>query len=216
MSKPNDYFKVTRNFEFDIRAENNEEHGDFLTGRAIVYDTPTDIGGWYREFIDNGALDRTDLKDVRLLVNHNTSMIPLARSRNNNGNSTMFLSVDEKGLSIRADLDTANNTDAKNLYSAASRGDISGMSFAFTVNGERWDDLETDYPTRHITSIGKVFEVSAVTFPAYESTDLQARDAEALERAKAALESAKAAELEQNRAALVNKLSHIEEFHKLR
>lgn len=208
MNKKND--KVFRNFEFDVRAENNEEHGDHLTGRAIVYNTPTDIGGWYREFIDAGALDRTDLKDVRLLVNHNTSMIPLARSRNNNGNSTMYLSVDEKGLSIRADLDTANNTDAKNLYSAASRGDISGMSFAFTVDGERWDDLETDYPTRHITSIGRVFEVSAVTFPAYESTDLQARDAEALESAKAALESAKAAELEEKRAALVKKLSGME------
>lgn len=198
--------KVFRNFEFEIRAENDAQHGDHLTGRAIVYDTPTDIGGWYREFIDRGALDATDLRDVRLLINHNTDMVPLARSRNNNQNSTMQLSVDEGGLSIRADLDTENNADARALYSAAGRGDISGMSFAFTVDGERWEDLETDYPTRHITGIGRVFEVSAVTFPAYESTTLQARDAQALESARAALESAKQEQLEEKRAALKKRL----------
>lgn len=199
--------KVFRNFEFEIRAENDAQHGNYLTGRAIVYDTPTDIGGYYREFIDRGALDGTDLRDVRLLINHNTDMVPLARSRNNNANSTMQLGVDEGGLSIiRANLDTENNVDARALYSAAGRGDISGMSFAFTVDGERWEDLETDYPTRHITRIGRVFEVSAVTFPAYESTTLQARDAQALESARAALESAKQEQLEEKRAALKKRL----------
>lgn len=202
--------KITRNFEFEIRAENDEQHGNYLSGRAIVYDSPTDIGGYFREIIDKGALAGTDLRDVRLLINHNASMVPLARSRNNNANSTMQLSVDESGLSIRADLDTENNQDAKSLYSAVSRGDITGMSFAFTVDGERWDDLETDYPTRHISNIGKVFEVSAVTFPAYESTSLQARDAEALESAKAALESAKRDELEDERNAILKLLDEME------
>lgn len=202
--------KITRNFEFEIRAENDEQHGNYLSGRAIVYDSPTDIGGYFREIIDKGALAGTDLRDVRLLINHNASMVPLARSRNNNANSTMQLSVDESGLSIRADLDTENNQDAKSLYSAVSRGDITGMSFAFTVDGERWDDLETDYPTRHISNIGKVFEVSAVTFPAYESTSLQARDAEALESAKAALESAKRDELEEERNAILKLIDEME------
>lgn len=202
--------KITRNFEFEIRAENDEQHGNYLSGRAIVYDSPTDIGGYFREIIDKGALAGTDLRDVRLLINHNASMVPLARSRNNNANSTMQLSVDESGLSIRADLDTENNQDAKSLYSAVSRGDITGMSFAFTVDGERWDDLETDYPTRHISNIGKVFEVSAVTFPAYESTSLQVRDAEALESAKAALESDKMDELEEERNAILKLLDEME------
>lgn len=202
--------KITRNFEFEIRAENDEQHGNYLSGRAIVYDSPTDIGGYFREIIDKGALAGTDLRDVRLLINHNASMVPLARSRNNNANSTMQLSVDESGLSIRADLDTENNQDAKSLYSAVSRGDITGMSFAFTVEGERWDDLETDYPTRHISNIGKVFEVSAVTFPAYESTSLQARDAEALESAKAALESAKRDKLEEERNAILKLIDEME------
>lgn len=204
MAKAND--KVSRSYEFEIRAENDEQHGDFISGRAIVYDTPTDIGGYFREIIDRGALDKTDLKDVRLLVNHNISMIPLARARNNNANSQMQLSVDDQGMAIRANLDTENNDDSRKLYSAIRRGDISGMSFMFTVNGDKWEDLDSDYPTRHITSIGKVFEVSAVTFPAYESTSLQARDAEALESAKAALESAKRDELDAARQALLERI----------
>ena len=186
--------KEIRAFNFDVKAEENDEHGHFISGRAIVYDAPTDMG-WYREIIDNGALDKTDLRDVRLLVNHNTDMIPLARSRNNNERSTMQLSVvSGEGMDMRADLDTENNADAKSLYSATDRGDISGMSFMFTVDGDRWEDADTDYPTRHITSIRKVFEVSAVTFPAYEQTSLEARGlSETLESAKTSLESVRAA-----------------------
>lgn len=179
-------------FEFEVRAENNEQHGDFLTGRPIVFDEPTDMHGYYSEVIDRGALDKTDLKDVRFLVGHNTSMIPLARSRRNNANSTMQMEIDENGMAIRVDLDTENNADARALYSATKRGDISGMSFMFIVDGEEWENLESDYPTRHIRSIGKVFEVSAVSFPAYEQTSLEARSAEVLENAKATLEREKA------------------------
>lgn len=185
--------KEIRAFNFEVRAENNEEYGNYLTGQAVVYDEPTDMG-WYREIIDNGALSDTDLRDVRFLVNHNTDMIPLARSRNNNANSTMQLEVIEgKGLSIRTNLDTENNADAKALYSAVTRGDISGMSFMMVVDGETWEDVDTDYPTRHITNISKIFEVSAVTFPAYATTSIQARGlAEALEGAKASLENERA------------------------
>lgn len=184
--------KEIRAFNFEIRAENNDERGDYIEGRAIVYDDFTDMG-WYRETIDKGALDEADLKDVRLLVNHNTDMIPLARSRNNNENSTMQLSVGDDGMDIRANLDTENNSDAKSLYSAIERKDISGMSFMFMVDGDRWEDIDSDYPTRHIEKISKVFEVSAVTFPAYEQTSLEARGlADALESAKASLENVKA------------------------
>lgn len=186
--------KMNRFFEFEVRAENNEEHGDFLSGRPIVFEEATDMGGWYQEVIDRGALDHTDLKDVRFLVGHNTSMIPLARSRRNNANSTMQMEIDENGMAIRVDLDTENNSEARALYSATTRGDISGMSFMFTVDGEEWENLDSDYPTRHIRSIGRVFEVSAVAFPAYEQTSLEARCAETLENAKAMLESRKAQE----------------------
>lgn len=189
--------KEIRAFNFEVRAENytredNETTGQRLTGRPILYDSRTNLG-WYDEIIDAGALDNADLKDVRFLVNHNTDMIPLARSRNNNANSTMQLEVVEEGMDIRVDLDTENNTDARSLYSAVERGDISGMSFMFIVDEDAWEDLDTDHPTRHIRSITKVFEVSAVTFPAYEETSIQARGlSDALESARASLESARA------------------------
>ena len=184
--------KEIRAFDFDVRAEQNDEHGHYLTGQPIVFGQRTNLG-WYDEIIESGALDETDLKDVRFLVNHDISMIPLARSRNNNANSTMQMSVGETGMDIRVDLDTENNAEAKSLYSAVKRGDVSGMSFAFIVDKDAWDDIDTDHPTRHIRSIKKVFEVSAVTFPAYNQTSIAARGlSDALESAKTSLESARA------------------------
>lgn len=178
-----------RAYSFEIRAEENE-NGKIITGRPIVYDSRTDLG-WFDEVIDAGALDNTDLTDVRFLVNHDTSKIPLARSRRNTPNSTMQLWTDAEGMAIRVNLDTENNTEAGNLYSAVERGDITGMSFMFSINKETWEDLESDHPTRHIQEIGTVVEVSAVTFPAYESTEINARSKEALDNARLALENAK-------------------------
>ena len=189
--------KEIRAFNFDVRAEENEQHGHFLSGRPIVFGQRTNLG-WYDEIIEAGALDTTDLKDVRFLVNHNTDMIPLARSRNNTENSTMQMSVDADGMGIRVDLDTENNADARSLYSAVSRGDITGMSFMFVVDKDSWDNVDTEHPTRHVRSIRNVMEVSAVTWPAYSQTSIQARGiADALDSAKASLESerAKVAEL---------------------
>ena len=185
--------KEIRAFNFEVRADQNEEHGHFLSGVPIVYDARTDLG-WYDEIIEKGALDEADLKDVRFLINHNTDMIPLARSRNNNENSTMQMAVDENGMNIRVDLDVENNSEAKSLYSAVERGDLDGMSFMFTVDADKWDDIESEHPTRTITKLGKIFEVSAVTFPAYEQTSITARGlSDALESAKESLESEKAA-----------------------
>ena len=190
-----------RAFDFEVRADENEEHGHFLSGRPIVFGQRTDLG-WYDEVIEVGALDETDLKDVRFLVNHNTDMIPLARSRNNNANSTMQMSVDQDGMAIRVDLDTENNSDAKNLYSAVGRGDITGMSFMFIVDADSWDNVDTEHPTRHIRSIRKVMEVSAVTFPAYTQTSIQTRGlSDALDSARESLESERArlAEIERRK-----------------
>lgn len=175
---------IRRNYEFEVRAEKDEKKGNIIVGRPIVYDSKTDICGMFAEVIDKGALNKTDLKDVRFLVNHDISKIPLARSRKNTENSTMQLTVDDKGMEIRVTLDTENNTEAKNLYSAIERGDISGMSFMFSVDKEKWENLKSDYPTRHIKAISRVIEVSAVTFPAYEETSVTARDKSALENAR--------------------------------
>lgn len=178
-----------RQYNFEIRTEESEG-GNIIVGRPIVYDQITDLG-YCAEIIDRGALDKTDLTDVRFLVNHDTNKIPLARSRKNTKNSTMQLAVDSDGMSIRVTLDTENNSEARNLYSAVSRGDISGMSFMFSIDSEEWENLDSDYPTRHIKSIGTVVEVSAVTFPAYESTEINARGKKAVETARAAVDTAR-------------------------
>ena len=182
-----------RAFNFEVKAEENENGEKIIAGRPIVYNSRTDLG-YFDEIIDPGALDGADLTDVRYLINHNTKMIPLARSRRNNGNSTMKLTPDANGLNIDfVKLDVENNTDARALYSAVQRGDITGMSFMFFVDGENWEDLESEHPTRHITKIGSVMEVSAVTFPAYESTEIYARsEAAALDNAKTVLDKARA------------------------
>ena len=96
--------KEIRAFNFEVRAEKDETHGNVLTGRPIVFGQRTDLG-WYDEIIEAEALADTDLRDVRFLVNHNTDMIPLARSRNNNENSTMQMTVGTEGMDIRVDLD---------------------------------------------------------------------------------------------------------------
>lgn len=179
-----------RSYNFEVRAQTGE-HGTIITGRPIVYNSKTNLG-FYDEVIESGALDSTNLNDVRFLINHDTSRIPLARSRRNNGKSTMQFTVDPMGLNLDwVMLDVENNSEARALYSAVERGDISGMSFMFSVDDEEWENLESDHPTRHIRKIGSVVEVSAVTFPAYESTEIQARSKAALENARSALESAR-------------------------
>ena len=209
--------KEIRSLEFEIRAEETgrEERAGRLTGTPIVFNQVTDLG-WIREVIDPGALENTDLRDVRFLVGHDTTGIPLARSRNNNENSTMQLSVNENGMDIRVDLDIEGNPRAMELYSAVKRGDISGMSFMFIVDKDEWEDLESEQPLRRVLSISRVIEVSAVAFPAYEGTSIEAASEDsALESVKASLESARkqlaeeraAQAEEERRTALIERLN---------
>ena len=189
-----------RAYTFEVRAEDNEGIAR-LEGRAILYNSRTNIGR-FDEIIEPGALEGTDLRDVPFFANHNVNSIPLARSRNNNENSTMQLILDEEGLGIRADLDIENNAEARALYSAVERGDITGMSFMMIGIKDRWEGARSEHPLRHITAIERIGEVSAVNFPAYAQTSIESRDnSGALESAMESLESAIAAEEAEERAA---------------
>ena len=196
---------IRRGFIAEVR-ESAEVPG-LIEGRPIVFGSQTDIGGYFGEIIDEGALDESDLSDVRFCKNHDTSNV-YARFKRGRENNTMNLAVNRDGLDISAQLDTENNPLASTLYSEVKRGDISGMSFMFTIEDEEWKALDTDYPIRHIKKIGTVIEVSAVTFPAYEATQISARDKETVEAARNAVETAKErqndeeAEAEQKAAAL--------------
>lgn len=185
---------LKRSYSFEIRANENENK-KIITGKPIVFESKTDLG-YFDEIIERGALDKTDLSDVRFLVNHDASKIPLARAKAGDENSTMKISVDKDGMSISVELDTENNSEARALYSAVQRGDISGMSFMFSIDGEEWENLESEHPTRHIKSIGQVAEVSAVTFPAYEATEISARDKNTLDAAKKTISNVRSDSLE--------------------
>ena len=190
---------VTRNYSFNAETRDDEEKGvGIIEGCPIVFEQKTNLG-YFDEVIKKGALDKADLKDVRLCLNHDTSYV-YARSRNNNENSTMQLKPHEKGMDFRAELDIKNSPKSQDYYSAVKRKDIDKMSFMFTIDEEEWVDLDTDHPTRYIKSIGKVLEISAVTFPAYDGTEISARDKNALDNAKAALDSAKTRSLDRGQA----------------
>lgn len=158
----------------EIRATepSAEDNGSLIiTGVPIVYDTPTEINdpnGTYTEIIMRGALDNADLSDSRLLYNHDTNKIPLARTP-----KTMQFEITEKGLEMRAEL--PNTEEARAIHTAVRRGDLSGMSFAFTVptGGDSYDPKTN---TRTIRQIKKVYEVSICPFPAYPTASVEARN----------------------------------------
>lgn len=182
----------TRQFVASFETRQNEEGERRIIGRPVVIGQETDLG-LCREIIEPGALEKTDLTDVLFFTNHDTYKIPLARSRNNNENSTMQITVDKDGVETDALIDTEEHYEAKALYSAVNRGDITGMSFMFTIGGEEWEELDSESPLRRITEIAQIIEVSAVNFPAYEQTEIEARDISTLDSVRRSLDSARAA-----------------------
>lgn len=144
----------------------SEEGGEsemILEGYAANFDQTTDLG-YFNERIARGAFDDVLEDDVRYLVNHEG--MPLART----ANGTLELRVDKKGLYTRAKL--SDTQLGRDTYKAVKRGDISEMSFAFTI-GEQ--DVDTEKNLRTVTQVKRLYDVSAVTYPAYPTTTLEAR-----------------------------------------
>lgn len=135
-----------------------------LTGVAVVFNQPAQIGG-VTEIISPDALRGVDLNDIVLITNHDDGQIPLARSP-----KTLALTVTGQGLEMTATL--PDTEQARAVYEAVKRGDLSQMSFAFDV-GEYTFDEQTQ--TRTITQISKVYEISIVNYAAYTQTNVQAR-----------------------------------------
>ena len=156
----------------DADAEQDTEKQLLVQGYALVFEQPTtlftdEFGNEYKEVIDRNALINADMSDVPFKYDHNDNFMILARTRS----KTLTLTVDEKGLLVNANLpDTAQGND---LYTLIKRGDIDKMSFVFTVGKDTYDALTH---TRRILAIDKLFDVSAVVFPAYEQTSISARD----------------------------------------
>ena len=151
------------------REDGNEEL--IVEGFAITYNQETLIGdeewGWI-ESIDPHALDEADIKDCCFKYNHGDAMGILGRTKN----GSLTLINEEYGCKVKNKL--PNTVQGRDFYTLVKEGYIDKMSFAFTVEAE-----EIDYnakPIRRVIKrIGKLFDVSGVDIPAYDSTSLVAR-----------------------------------------
>jgi HK97 family phage prohead protease len=181
----------------EIRAVDNDENKMKIEGYAIIFDKPATHQYGNRKFtetIKKGSLDKTDMKDVPLRYNHNDNVMIMARTRN----KSLRLIVDDKGLKIEAELlDTLSNRD---LYKGIQEGLIDKMSFAFTVadKGDKWTFGEKE-TTREVYNIDKLYDVSVVDTPFYDSTSIYARSLDLLESEEKRLESLRELELEKIR-----------------
>ena len=148
-----------------------------LEGYAIVFNQETVIGDeayGFAEEIDRNSLQDTLMKDVPMKYNHMDSLLIIARTKN----KSLSLSVDNIGLKVRAELlDTNSNQD---IYKMVQSGLLDKMSFAFTVEEQTWN-REGKLPKRIITKIGRLYDVSVVDTPAYDSTSIYARSLESME-----------------------------------
>ena len=179
---------IKRNYVAEFRSE---ETSGIIEGVPIVFDTPTDIGGMFEETIVKGAISKDIIKDVRFFWNHNIDEKAIARTTiplDKLGG--MELHIEEKGVRMLAN-PNRKRTDANDLCLAIEDGTINSMSFMFGIEEERWEDLDTNYPKRFITKICPLVEVSAVNFPAYAATSINARKDLSTESDKACLERAK-------------------------
>lgn len=158
----------------ELRALDIDNEEMVVEGYAAVFDSVTDLG-WCKEVIDRNAFNNCNMQDCVFKYNHNDNCLILARTRN----QSLQLIVDDKGLKIRATLiDTQNN---KDIYKMIKAGLLDKMSFAFTVARQEWD-YTTD--TRKILEIDRLFDVSVVDVPAYDSTEIYARSKEAYQEEK--------------------------------
>lgn len=154
--------------EMQFRAVEDEEQPFVVEGYATTYDDPYTLfeydGIKYQEKISRDALAGADMGDVIFLYNHDGMVF----ARQSNG--TLELSSDDRGLHVRADL--SSTEDSRRMYESIKAGLVTQMSWAFTINAEEYDERTH---TRTINSVKKVYDVSAVSIPANPNTDISAR-----------------------------------------
>lgn len=172
--------KEVRLLNVDLEYRKNDNNNIVIEGYAVVFDVPATHG--YTEIIDRNAFNGSDMKDVVLRYNHSSMYPILAKTKNN----SLSLMVDDKGLKMRAEL--LDTTSGKDMYKMIQAGLLDKMSFAFTVDKDEWD-YETD--TRRILKFDKIFDVSIVDDPFYDTTEVFARSVENFKEEKQKYEQLK-------------------------
>lgn len=161
----------TRSVNFEMCKLKTRAEGDtdkFIEGYFIVYNRETELWPGYFEQVAPEALNNTLGNDIRALINHDTTLV-LGRNKAN----TLDLKSDGHGLFGSVKINP-NDIDAMNLYERVSRGDVDQCSFGFNIGNEE-DDFREDGTIHTILKEIDLWEVSIVTFPAYEETGVQAR-----------------------------------------
>lgn len=160
-----------RGLSVPVEVRDDDDGTVRVEGYAAVFGEEADIGGYFREVVARGAFDGVlGDDDTVFLINHGG--LPLARTRS----GTLKLSVDERGLKVESTLD-ASDPDVERIVPKMKRGDLDKMSFAFSVAIQEWDDTK-DPPLRTIKKVERLYDVSIVTEPAYEGTEIALRSLE--------------------------------------
>ena len=165
-NKKNNNNMEKRIFNIETRVDSTEDGRDLVVGHASVYDSRSNnLGGFY-EFIERGAFNEELISncDVRALINHDPNLI-LAR----NTSGTLNLTADERGL--KYEFEMPETSYGKDLAISMKRGDITQSSFAFTVAEDDWSTDDEGNNIRTIKKIDRLYDVSPVTYPAYNMAE---------------------------------------------
>lgn len=201
---------VSRSFS-EYRVESTDDGVGHVTGVPIVFEQKTDINGWFEETIARGAISEDVLRDVAFFYNHDLNTKPLARTRT----GKLKFTIENDGVHMDAEVNR-ERSDSNDLYLAIQDGDIDGMSFMFRVEADEWTDIDTDYPKRRITKIGYVQEVSAVNYPAYEGTSINARASGSLDSDKRTLDKVRARLLDSKKEARELELAKLKNINSIK
>ena len=168
------------------QLDNNQEATDkkIISGYFIVFDTETELYPGVREEVSPDALVGVDLSDVKALIDHDTAKV-LGRTKAN----TLSLSVDSKGLYGEIIVNESDQ-EAMNLYSRVQRGDVDQCSFGFEILNEEMIQ-NSDGTVKFIIKSINLYEVSVVTFPAYQETAVEARSKQIEDAQKRTLQASK-------------------------
>jgi HK97 family phage prohead protease len=163
--------KELRYFNIDNFEVRNEGENQVVVGYGAVFNTESNDLGGFTERINQSAFDGRTEDDVRFLLNHDPNFI---FGRTTSG--TLRLSIDEIGL--RYEVDLPDTQSARDLTTSLKRGDINQSSFAFTVEDDTWEQDDDNNIVRTINKVSRLYDVSAVTYPAYEEASVALRSME--------------------------------------
>lgn len=153
--------------EVQYRNSDNQNFVGVISGYAVVFNKASQNLGGFVEYIEPTAFDGVDMSDVVALYDHDFANI-LGRT----SADTLKLTIDEQGLYF--ELNIPDTTVGRDVYTNIRAGNLQGMSFGFTVVSDSWQNGSDGVAIRQVDSIGQLFEVSVVTMPAYQDTNVEA------------------------------------------